>query len=53
MKRMLSKSEQEKLAWIYHEDAGLQLIYKSFHAFVESRVGKYTTNMDEALNEQR
>lgn len=48
---MLSKPEQEKLAWMWMEDSGLQLIYKSFNAFVESRVGKYTVDMNEALDE--
>ena len=41
MKRMLSKSEQEKLAWMWMEDAALELIYKTFDNFVKSRVGDY------------
>lgn len=37
--RELSKQEQEELLWQYHDDSGLQLIYKSFPAFVYSRTG--------------
>lgn len=50
MKRLLSKEEQEKLAWLWVEDYGLQLIYKDFNAFVTSRVGPYTTKHNEALD---
>lgn len=52
MKRLLSKKEQEKLAWMWMEDQGLQLVYKSFHVFVESRVGPYVIDIksDSSLN---
>ena len=41
MKRLLSKEEQEDLAWAFYSDHGLRFIYKDFKSFVESRVGPY------------
>lgn len=37
--RILTKEEQEKLAWEFYEDAGLRFIYPTFKAFVEARIG--------------
>lgn len=39
MERKLSKAEQEKLMWLWNEDAGLQLVYGTFERFVEARTG--------------
>lgn len=39
MKRLLSKKEQEDLAWEFYSDHGLRFIYPTFKAFVEARIG--------------
>lgn len=44
--RKLSKKEQMDLMFMWIEDKNLELIYKSFERFVESRVGKYVREGD-------
>lgn len=44
--RKLSKDEQKDLMFRWIEDPSLELIYKTFERFVESRVGKYIREED-------
>ena len=54
LRRKLSKESEQELAWQWHTDAGLQLIYKTFARFVESRTGivlgaNETSDLDEVI----
>lgn len=43
----LSKEDEQKLMWIWHDDSALQLIYRTFEDFVFARTG-YKKEADHA-----